>query len=262
MVLDSRIKLVKDFHQVRTLDDWRRISPGDIIQIEGVGQVTLDHVRLYLAGQGETLRDDRTPEHWQQRLGHIKLGAQLHDQDRAIVCPFTILIDSAEQHPFTFHGLRADAKQQHRPFWVPVEVRSLGRHPDGMGDYSIDGFVGRVHVERKSVADFQGTILGFGESRERFEQELHNLSQVDAACVVIEGSYQDALRCNRGTKSAKVQSKILNRSTVALQQDYGVSFMFCGSRRLAEQFTFRFLERFHRKDTERRQSTEKLLTTI
>lgn len=177
------------------------------------------------------------------------------------VVPFVILVDTAESQPFTFDGLRADANKDSRPLVVRTRWQLLGRYPHSLGDYSIDGLEGRVHVERKSLEDAQGTVLGWDSEydrrnelpgrRERFEKELDNLSKVDAAMVVVEATLGDCLRYmpGWGKKSAALNAKIFMRSVLAYQQDYRVPWCFCDGRRLAEIATFRFLERFWRKQS-------------
>lgn len=173
-----------------------------------------------------------------------------------IVCPFTILVDSAESQPFTFQGLRADADKNNWPLQVNWRYSSLGRHPHSLGDYTVEGSGRHVAIERKSLEDVQGTVLGWSTSsqceenlpgrRERFKDELQNLSQLDAAIVVVEATLGDCLRLmpSWGKKSAEVNRKIFFRSVLAFQQDYKVPWCFCDSRRLAEIAAFRFLERF------------------
>lgn len=174
-------------------------------------------------------------------------------KDTLLVLPWRIVIDTAEQHPFTFQGLRADADKDNRPLIVETVRRCIGRHPVSYGDYSLesaDGQLSLVHycnVERKSREDCQSTILGFGDGhRERFEQELEVLSKVDAALVVVECSFEQLLSTapSFGRKTASQNAKTLCRSVLAFQQDYKVPWLFAGSRRLAEIATFRFLERF------------------
>ena len=181
-----------------------------------------------------------------------------------IANPFVVLIDSNEQQPFEFHGIRSDANHGHRPLAVFTQWRCLGRHPNQLGDYSIDGFVGRVHVERKSIKDCQGTILGFGGARDRFERELANLSQVEASLVVVEGSFAAVLaeENEHRTREHRVIAKQLMRSIIAFQQDYRVPWMFCDSRHMAEIVTFRFLERFYRKHTEHFRRVRSMLAKL
>ncbi len=143
---------------------------------------------------------------------------------------------------------------------VETVRRCLGRYPISYGDYSLESadgrqsFVGWCNVERKSLEDCQSTILGFADGhRERFEQELENLSRLitgDGGCamVVVECSVEQLLRSapSHGKKTASQNAKTLLRSILAYQQDYRVPWLFAGSRRLAEIATFRFLERFWR----------------
>lgn len=181
-----------------------------------------------------------------------------------LVCPFVVLIDSAEQTPFAFEHIRADANHGHREMIVRTEWRCLRRHPHQLGDYSVDGFTGHVHVERKSVQDCQNTLLDFGGHRQRFEQELANLAAIDAALVVVEGSLQEVLSTsnNRSTREHKVIAKQLHRSILALMQDYHVPWLFCDGRRMAEISTFRFLERFWKKQTENARRIKAMLAKL
>lgn len=182
--------------------------------------------------------------------------------------PFAILVDTAEQTPFTFGGIHADADRHNRLLVVSPGINllrhCLGRHPHSLGDYAIEGYIGRCHVERKSMDDAHGTILGWsGEvadrnRRERFEQELANLNNIECAAVVVECSLGELLarapEYDHGKKTAKLNRKILLRSILAWQQDYSsVPFIFCESRRAAEVVTFRWLERFYEKHKPKRQ---------
>ena len=267
MVLDTKFLKLKHHFGISKPEDWCDVLPEWIVAQEGIGPVTLEHLRIYLAARNLTLKNDRTPEYWQENLAAVKIGHQLgydDDTDAANVTPFTILIDSAEQQPFTFLGIKGDSAEEARPWIVKTEWRSLGRAPDGLGDYSLDGFLGRVHVERKSVEDCQGTILGFDGRRERFEKELANLEQCEAALVVVESSFQTVIQSvqQRGKKTQNQNAKTLMRSVLAYQQDYRVGWLFCDSRRLAEISTFRFLERFWRKHQTTNKETERLVASM
>lgn len=182
------------------------------------------------------------------------------------VNPFTILIDSNESHPFNFKGLKCDANRQGRPLVVRTKWKSLGRFPNGLGDYAIEGDLeDHCRIERKSVEDLQGTLLGWPKldeegnqmrgsgRRERFEQELENLQKIQCAAVVVEGSMSDVLSelKDYGKKTIQTQTKILFRSIIAMQQSYlGVPWFMCDGRRAAEVTAFRFLERFWRHNHE------------
>lgn len=174
-----------------------------------------------------------------------------------IASPFTILIDSMEKHPFSFTGLLSDSDQDYREIAVSHRWQALGV---ANGDYSIDGHqpdasknadptAPRISVERKSIEDCIGTILGFADRRPRFERELANLATLDSALVIVEGSIGAVLEAveEYGRKSREENQKSLNRSFIAYMQDYRVPWLFCDSRRLAEVEAYRWLERFHRK---------------
>lgn len=163
---------------------------------------------------------------------------------------FTILIDTAEQHAYSFMGLRADADRDYEPIAVNVDYTCLGRHPDSLGDYSLVGGIGRCHIERKSMDDAHSTILGFaGDRRQRFENELANLSRIEAPLVLVECSLESLLvhAPQWGKKTQQQNAKTLFRSILAYQQDYRVPWMFAGSRLLAEQSAYWFLRRFWAK---------------
>lgn len=267
MVLDSKIQKIRHYYGIWKFEDWQQLSPEDVVKVPGVGQVTLDHIRLYLAGHGVTLKDDQTPEFWLENPKKVRIAQQItEDEDESIVCPFRVAIDSNEQHPFTFVGIKSDSDQKYKPLIVRTVWRSLGRHPYQFGDYSIEGFIGRVQVERKSIADCQGTLLDFrrGGNRERFEQELANLSKVEAALVVVEGSVGQVLsqENERRKREHRLVAKQLHRSILALMQDYQVPWFFAESRRMAEITTFRFLERFWKKHGQREKETESLLAEL
>ena len=181
---------------------------------------------------------------------------------KPVTLPWRIVIDTAEQHAFSFGGLKADANKGNRPIEVETVRRCLGRYPESRGDYSlesVDGVwthttpAGWCFVERKSLEDCQSTLLGFADGhRERFESELANLAAVircgGAALVVVECDLCELLNAApcHGVRSRQQNAKTLMRSILACKMDYCVPWLFCGGRRMAEIATFRFLERFWR----------------
>ena len=246
MVLDSKLQTLRDAFGIESPDDWARVTPAAILSIDGVGEQTLNHLRLMLANRGLTLAGDETPLHWQTHLDALRGASQIANSDKVIVCPFTILIDADEKIPFTFQGIRADANRQHRPMIVCTMTKHLG---NTRGDYSLKGFEGWVHIERKSESDVQGTVLGWGERRERFEKTLEYLGEIPSSAIVVECSFAQAISTCRDTpnKSAKENQKIFYRQVLAWMDDYRVPWVFCDDRRHAEVTCFRWLERQYRK---------------
>lgn len=250
MVFDSKLNLLRFHFNIQKPEDWREVLPSSVLSVDDVGEATLAHLRYLLAGQGITLRDDHTPEYWLSRLFQTRHGV-LHksDEDRSVLCPFTILVDSQEKHPFTFSGLTADAEDGTRPIVVSTQVKSLGV---SRGDYSILGHEGECHIERKSIDDAIGTILGWGERRDRFVNTLEFLASCKTSAVVVEGTFGAVIVATKETKN-KTQAenrKILQRQVLAWQQDYQVPWIFCDTRRFAERSAFQVMRRHYQKQIE------------
>lgn len=262
-MLNSKLEQLMSHFGITKIADWQDVEPVWILSQPGIGPKTLNYLRLLLASHGFTLKGDATPEHWKQNIPKATIVDQITDldegEDHGVTCPFTILIDTAEQQPFSFAGMRGDADVGYRPIIVPTESHCLGRYPDSLGDYSLSGGKGRCHVERKSMADAHGTILGWGERRDRFEKELSNLSEIESGAVVVECSFGELIRCapELPKTSAAKNAKSLFRSVISFQQRFSVPWIFCDSRRLAEQATFRWLSRWHEEQIETRKATEK-----
>jgi len=277
-MLNSKLLQLQRHFGLTVDADWQSVTPAWILSQDGIGPKTLEYIRLLLAIRGMTLKDDRTPEYWQQHLQHVRISDTLGNEtdfegeamDRGVLCPFVVLIDSAEQSPLTFQGFKTDADQGNRPLIIPTETRALGRFPDSLGDYSLEstvGGVGRCHIERKSMEDAHGTILGFKKGpdggpsrRERFEKELSNLAEMESAAVVVECDFQTLIAQAPvyGQRSAAQNAKTLHRSVLAWMQDYHtVPWLFCGSRRMAEKTVFQWIERWFRKQVEERKEVER-----
>ncbi|XZE20880.1 hypothetical protein SH449x_000770 [Pirellulaceae bacterium SH449] len=251
MVLDSKLDLLRFHFQITEPADWTRIRPAEVLAQPDIGEATLNHLRYLLAGQGLTLLDDQTPEFWQSRLIKSRLGAFVYsDEDRSVMCPFTILIDAQEQLPFTFAGLTADSKDDSRPIIVPTKRQSLGA---SHGDYSIEGHEGHVHIDRKSIDDCIGTVLGWGDRRDQFQRTLQYLGGCEVSAIVVEGSFGQCIAQCRETKgkSAAENKRIFHRQVLAWQQDFAVQWIFCDTRRFAEKTTFQILRRYFYKHIER-----------
>jgi hypothetical protein len=173
--------------------------------------------------------------------------------------PFGVLIDTAEGQPFSFDGFRADADRKYAPLIVNRVYTSLGRHPNSLGDYAIDGCYGRCHVERKSMEDAWSTILGWETEyetnrnlvghRARFESELANLASIEAGVVVVEATIDQCLDLmpSRGKKTIDENRKIFFRSLISFNQRFKVHWAWMSSRRAAEVYAFRWMERFWEK---------------
>jgi ERCC4-type nuclease len=158
--------------------------------------------------------------------------------ERPLEVPFTVLIDSRENAPYGFQGLRADAKDHHRELIIETKWQGLPT-----GDYSIDGFADCLCVERKSAADLYSTL---GSGRARFEREHERMAEMVAAggyaCVVIEASASSLF--SRPPPNSRLNPKTVFRTWLAWSRRYHVPWLMVDGRRLGEITTFRTLEGF------------------
>ncbi|MEO3938571.1 ERCC4 domain-containing protein [Dermatophilaceae bacterium Soc4.6] len=127
-----------------------------------------------------------------------------------------IVVDSHEQYPYRFPGQQV----------------STERGPLRCGDYGlvVDGeLVGSV--ERKSVTDLVSTISGG-----RMGFAMGELASLPRAAVVVEERYS-ALLTQTWMRAATAADAVAE-----LQVRYpNVPIVFCDNRKLAEEWTFRFL---------------------
>lgn len=153
------------------------------------------------------------------------------------IAPFTVIIDTREQAPFSFAGLLAASRaHRHVPLIVPTVRQGLPT-----GDYSLVGHEsapGGIVVERKSAADLFGS-LSWG--RERFERELARLQEFAWSAVVVEAEWSALIR----EPPSEMNPVAAYRTVVSWQQRFPKThWWFCPDRRFAEITTFRILERF------------------
>ena len=188
-----------------------------------------------------------------------------------LITPYTILRDKREQHGWRFQDIASDARDGGLPWVAKIKDHHLG---DGMGDYTLAGAEceetgWRVSIERKSLEDLYGTILG---RRERFEIELANLNRMECAAVVVEADWQTVRDYTPirwvvdGLTEAEMQHrrKSVFRSILAWQQPDRfplVHWWMMPGARAAEVAAFRILERYWRnsRDHDARRRAAKFL---
>ena len=162
--------------------------------------------------------------------------------------PAVVVIDTREQLPFQFAGLRTDADQGNRPLTV-LTVRAALKQ----GDYSLLGYEDQIAYERKSISDLYSTL---GQDRARFVRELERLADYPVAGVIVEATWEDIV-C-RPPPHSKLNPKTVYRSILAWTQRYPrIHWFLAGPRRLAEVTTLRLLERFWRDRQEAARIAEK-----
>ena len=164
--------------------------------------------------------------------------------------PFAVLIDTAEQLPYSFTGLRADADQKNLPLIVTTKRLNLI-----WGDYSIDGYANKVAVERKNERDLYCTIT---EGRERFLRELEALNEYDAAWVVVEKELGFFMDRRNKRHNGEPYPKSIWRSVMAFQLNFPrVHWWACPGREAAEGLTYQLLRKWWQKRIERPKANER-----
>jgi DNA excision repair protein ERCC-4 len=141
-----------------------------------------------------------------------------------------ILIDSREQLPFLFRG-----------YEVALEVVGLP-----VGDYSLPGFEDRAAVERKSLEDLIGCLMG--SNRERFERELYKGRHYDLFAVVVEAPLSAV---SRGQYRSEMKVEAALQSIITFQVRYRLSIIWAGNRAGAEYITHGLLSKYLREIGER-----------
>lgn len=155
-------------------------------------------------------------------------------------CPFTILIDTREQAPWSFRGLTANADKDYRPLVVDTRTATLPT-----GDYSIAGYENYITIERKSLSDAFST---FTHERERWERELDRMRKIPSCHVIIEGDFDEIAQGpikNGGANVGKAVMRSIFAWTIRFPH---VHFWPCPSRDFAESAAFRLLEKFWEED--------------
>ena len=186
MALPKKFLDIQSYWRLSAQKDWESITPGDVLLVQGVGQRTLDRLRLYLAHRGTSLQHDNPPEYW---LEHFDVPP---DDESPVLnpCPFTILVDVNETYPWKFDSL---TDSQGRPLVVPTRTEAL--YTRGLGDYAIAGFEQDFAIERK--ADDLPSSLA--QRRENFEAEVKRLNDgMEFAAIIIEKSWHEYMGAHRG----------------------------------------------------------------
>ena len=127
-----------------------------------------------------------------------------------------ILIDSHERYAYKFGDKQASTERRKLP----------------AGDYGVE-YHGRLvaAVERKSLADLVGSLTGG-----KLKYQLSELAALPHAAVVVEDRYSQVYKLDR------VRPAVVANGLAELQVHFPtVPIIFCETRQLAEEWTYRFL---------------------
>ena len=148
------------------------------------------------------------------------------------ICPWTLLVDTREQAPWSFTGLTMGGQ---------LVVLKRERGTLRTADYSITGMEDRVCVERKSPEDLVGSVCG---GHKRLEAEHERMAEIvrggGFAALICEGNYaeiDDRLRMDGRDRVAET----LLGCYSSWPFRFSVPWLFAGDRRRAELLAFRIL---------------------
>ncbi len=150
-----------------------------------------------------------------------------------VTSPIKIVVDTREQVPYTFQGLKADAVDGGGPLIIPTVRGTLAS-----GDYSILDYTHMVTVERKTLTDLASTLTA---GRRRFLAEMERLREYDAAWIVIEGQMSDMMGGH--LLRSMVKPRTLWRTAMYWQIRYPrVHWWAVPGRAIAEAMTYQLLK--------------------
>lgn len=141
----------------------------------------------------------------------------------SIIKQFRVVIDTREQHPYSFTGSIKDTLP-----W---------------GDYTIDyegkRYQDEICIERKArVAELYQVT---GRERSRWEKELEKLSKVPIKYVLCEFSYMDIVN---KLPPGKVEPQSVYGSIAKWQVVYNIPFLFCENRTNARALLWKMFYEF------------------
>lgn len=159
-------------------------------------------------------------------------------------CPFKILIDTQEQIPYTFEGIESNSDHGNLPYLVQTERKWLER----LGDYSLifPEEIARPHpkvcIERKSKADFFGSIADRSNWEERLARQCEEL---EYAAIIIEAEW---LEIAQGIPYSDMNFTSIHRTVQSWTIEYSkVHWFFYPGREAAESACFWLLYRCYEK---------------
>ena len=154
----------------------------------------------------------------------------------AAIADIPILIDSHERYAFKFAGKQAVTERRKLP----------------AGDYGVE-HNGRLvaAVERKSLADLVSSLTGG-----KLKYQLSDLASLPHAAVVVEDRYSQVY------KLEWVRPAVVANGLAELQVHFAtVPIVFCETRQLAEEWTYRFLGAALAAEVDRADTDERIAPT-
>lgn len=143
---------------------------------------------------------------------------------------FNIIIDTREQHPWSFESLNKT-------------VAKLDT-----GDYSLEGLEDKFCIERKaSVSEFANNII-----EKRFKDVIDRLSKIENAFLLLEFDLEDILIYPVGStvpkkmwSKIKISPKFILKHIIEMQIYHNIKVVFCGNASNAEQMALNIMRKIY-----------------
>lgn len=170
------------------------------------------------------------------------------DNCKPIDSPFTIVVDSNEQLPYTFSDIKGDFRDDYAPIRVRTIKKAVRAGNKRVGDYALLEVPG-IAIERKSKADLFSSVSDTAK-RENFIERLRVMSaNLKCGAVIIE-CYQSEI-FNDPPPFTKLSPTAVYRSTLS----WGIQFPlihwhWAEDRESAEQLAYRLLEKYYQHETD------------
>jgi DNA excision repair protein ERCC-4 len=155
-----------------------------------------------------------------------------------------------------FPPLLIDTREPDPHPWAPYIAVETVRAALPTGDFSLPGCEEWIALERKALDDLIGCLT---TSRERFTRELQRAGRIKDFCVIVEGSYADILK---GRYRSAMNSKSAWESIIALQQRFGIPFLFAGSAEIAARLAESILLRWWKEHVKVMEEAEKAVRRL
>ena len=163
----------------------------------------------------------------------VKRGG--HSITRQIPKP-VVLVDTREKCPFDFSRF---------PNWIAAEKRQALR----AGDYSLEGMVALLVLERKTLTDLITTVI---QQRERFLKQCGKMAKYRWRALLIEAGYEDIKSPYDEAYNTLAHPNAVSGILDALEARFGIPVIYTSCYRplaeekaaswLSKHFTYWYLE--------------------
>lgn len=145
---------------------------------------------------------------------------------------FTIIIDTREQHPWSF----------------PYHAKA--HHKLDTGDYSIEGMQNILCIERKNgIAELANNM-----TEKRFKDVINRMSKYKHAYILIECNYDQMMNYPIGSdvpkklwNKIKISPAFIMKFITELSVNYNINVIFCGNASWAEKTALSIMKRVYDK---------------